>query len=90
MVPRILVPAPQTPRSVPETLEQGEALYAMIGVVAQEPRQRVEHLLAYGDWLSDHALGSAVEAYQVILSAPTLAQTSRRDAGLSPGASEVD
>jgi outer membrane protein assembly factor BamB len=68
---------------VPETLEQGEALYAMIGVVAREPRQRVAYLLAYGDWLSDHALGSAVEAYQAILSAPVLAETPRRDAGLS-------
>ncbi|MHC4303008.1 MAG: outer membrane protein assembly factor BamB family protein [Planctomycetota bacterium] len=68
---------------VPQTVERGEALYAMIGVVAQEPRQRVEYLLAYGDWLSDHALGSAVEAYQAILSAPVLAETPRRDAGLS-------
>ncbi|MHC4963773.1 MAG: outer membrane protein assembly factor BamB family protein [Planctomycetota bacterium] len=69
--------------SVAQTREQGEALYAMIGVVAQEPRQRVEYLLAYGDWLSDHALGPAVEAYQAILSAPALARAPRRDAGLS-------
>jgi hypothetical protein len=68
---------------VAQTVEHGEALYAMIGVVAQEPRQRVEYLLAYGDWLSDHALGPAVEAYQAVLSAPTLARAPRRAAGLS-------
>jgi outer membrane protein assembly factor BamB len=68
---------------VATTVEQGEALYAMIGVVAQEPDQRVEYLLAYGNWLADHALGPAVEAYQAILSGPVLARTLRRDAGLS-------
>jgi hypothetical protein len=68
---------------VARTREQGEALYAMIGVVAQEPRQRVEYLLAYGDWLSSHALGPAIEAYQAILSTEVLARAPRRDAGLS-------
>ncbi len=67
---------------VAETIEQGEALHAMIGVVAQEPQQRVEHLLAYGDWLSSHALGRSIEAYQAILSTPMLAETPRRDDGL--------
>jgi outer membrane protein assembly factor BamB len=69
------------------TIEQGEALYAMIGLVAQEPDQRVEYLLAYGDWLSTHALGPALEAYQAILSTSPLPDTPRRDAGLTrPGA----
>lgn len=67
---------------IPETIEQGEALHAMIGLVAQEPIQRVEHLLAYGDWLADHALGRAIETYQMILSTPALAQAGREDDGL--------
>ncbi len=57
----------------------GEALHAMIGAVAAEPDQRVEHLLAYGDWLSDHALPRAVETYQSILSTADLAATPRFD-----------
>ncbi len=67
---------------VAATRQQGEALHAMIGLVAQEPLQRVEHLLAYGDWLATRALGPAVEAYQTILSSPDLARTPRRENSL--------
>ena len=58
---------------------EGETLHAMIGAVAAEPQQRVEHLLAYGEWLSDHALPRAVETYQSILSTADLAATLRFD-----------
>jgi outer membrane protein assembly factor BamB len=68
---------------VARTVKDGEALYAMVGIVAQEPRQRVEYLLAHGDWLSDHALGAAIEAYQTILSSPVLARTPRNEGGLT-------
>jgi outer membrane protein assembly factor BamB len=70
------------------TIEQGAALHATIGVVALESDQRVEHLLAHGDWLSTHALGRAIEAYQAILSTPALAGTPRTAAGsVRPAAS---
>jgi len=68
---------------IAETLDEGEALHAMIGVVAHTPAQRVDYLLAYGDWLSAHALGRAVEAYQAILSTPALAQTPRLHEGVA-------
>ena len=67
---------------VVETIDQGEALHAMIGLVAQEPIQRVEHLLAYGDWLVGHALGAAIETYQTVLSTPILTGTLRSHDGL--------
>ena len=67
---------------VAETGDEGEALHAMIGVVANTPLQRVEHLLAYGDWLSAHALGRAVEAYQAILSSSALQDTPRLHDGI--------
>ena len=57
----------------------GETLHAMIEAVAAGPDQRVEHLLAYGDWLADHALARAVEVYQAILSTADLAATGRFD-----------
>lgn len=68
-------------RNLAATIEQGEALHALIGVVASDPRQRVEQLLAYGDWLSGRALARAVEAYQTILSTPVLADAARNKAG---------
>ena len=68
--------------AVVETRDEGEALHAMIGVVANTPLQRVEHLLAYGDWLSEHALGRAVEAYQAILSSEALQDTPRLHDGI--------
>ncbi|MCH8164001.1 MAG: PQQ-like beta-propeller repeat protein [Planctomycetes bacterium] len=64
-------------KGIAQTIEQGEDLHAKIGFVAFESDQRVEHLLAYGQWLSSHALGGAVEAYQAILSTPTLAAAGR-------------
>jgi outer membrane protein assembly factor BamB len=64
------------------TAAEGEALFAMIGVVARDPQQRVEHLLAYGAWLAPQALGRAVEAYQSILSTPGLPQAPRELDGL--------
>jgi len=64
------------------TREEGEALHAMIGVVANTPSQRVEHLLAYGHWLSGHALGRAVEAYQAILSSAAMQDTPRLHDGI--------
>ena len=67
---------------IAETRDGGEALHAMIGVVANTPLQRVEHLLAYGHWLSGHALGRAVEAYQAILSSSALQDTPRLHDGI--------
>ena len=64
------------------TQDEGEALHAMIGVVAHTPSQRVEYLLAYGDWLSSGALGPAVEAYQAILSTSSLSDVPRRHGGV--------
>ena len=59
--------------------QEGETLHAMIEAVAAGPDQRVEHLLAYGEWLADHALARAVEVYQSILSTADLAATPRFD-----------
>lgn len=64
-------------QKIAATNQQGEMLHAMIGAVAIEPHQRVEYLLAYGDWLSTHSLARAIEAYQTILSSPELADTPR-------------
>ncbi len=57
------------------TPEQGEQLHGVIGVVAQEPPQRVLALLARGDWYSEHDRSRALEAYQSILSDRLLAGT---------------
>ena len=59
--------------------QEGETLHAMIEAVAAGPEQRVKHLLAYGEWLTDHALARAVEVYQSILSTADLAATPRSD-----------
>ena len=68
--------------SIAVARDEGEALHAMIGVVAHTPSQRVEHLLALGDWLASDALGRAVEAYQAILSTGLLSETSRVHGGV--------
>ncbi|MHC4990391.1 MAG: outer membrane protein assembly factor BamB family protein, partial [Planctomycetota bacterium] len=65
-----------------ETLAQGRSLHAMIGVVAIEPDQRVEHLLAHGGWLASHSLAEAVEQYQEVLSDPQLARLRRSESSL--------
>jgi outer membrane protein assembly factor BamB len=56
---------------------EGEQVFAALGEVAVDPTQRVEYLLAYGDWLADRSTLRAAEAYQSILSDPTLATTRR-------------
>lgn len=61
--------------------EQGERLFATISNVAVEPEQKVRHQLAYGDWLTDHALNRAVESYQAILTDPILADSWQTDRG---------
>ena len=43
------------------TVAEGESVYAMVVAVAADPQQRIEYLLAYGDWLREHALHQAVE-----------------------------
>ncbi len=74
---------------IASTLEEGEALHALIGTVAVDPSQRVEHLLAYGDWLAGrNILDRAVESYQSILSDPAIAGAMREEAMvLRPAAS---
>lgn len=52
---------------VASSVDEGEALFAALDAVAIEREQRVDYLLAYGDWLSSHALNRAVENYQKIL-----------------------
>jgi outer membrane protein assembly factor BamB len=64
-----------------EGREAGASLHAKIGLVALEPTQRVEHLLAQGDWLQTHSIGQAIEAYQEILSRPDLARAPRKASG---------
>ncbi len=65
---------------------QGERLHAAIGVVAQEPAQQVEHLLAKGDWLASRSRGRAVESWQSILSRDLWAATPLlRDGSVRPG-----
>jgi len=55
------------------TPEQGETVFARLQQAAIGPEQRVEHLLAYGDWLSNSALPRAIETWQTILSDQRLA-----------------
>ncbi len=69
------------------TEAEGEALHTIIGMVAIEPEQRVEHLLAYGRWLSNHSLAEAIEQYQAILADPRLAPVRRAENGLTRSAS---
>lgn len=52
---------------------QGEALFAAMDAAAVDSPQRVDYLLAYGDWLSASRLDRAVEVYQSILSDRALA-----------------
>jgi outer membrane protein assembly factor BamB len=69
-------------RRLASTTEQGEALYERFDAVARTAAQRVEHLLAYGDWLASRAPAQAVEAYQAILSDPILASDMRGEGGV--------
>jgi len=69
-------------RRLASTTEQGEALYERFDAVARTAAQRVEHLLAYGDWLASSAPVQAMEAYQAILSDPVLAAGTRGEAGV--------
>ncbi|MHC5028132.1 MAG: outer membrane protein assembly factor BamB family protein, partial [Planctomycetota bacterium] len=64
---------------IAQTLNEGESLHAMIGRVAETPPQRVEHLLAYGLWQSDHDVTAAVDTYQTILSDNELAAIPRQE-----------
>jgi outer membrane protein assembly factor BamB/predicted negative regulator of RcsB-dependent stress response len=64
-----------------ESAAEGELLFGAIDAAATEPQQRVEYLLAYGQWLSADSLNRAVEAYQTILTNRNLAEAWRvRDA----------
>ena len=72
---------------IAETSGEGELLFGAIDAAATEPPQRVEYLLAYGQWLSDHSLNRAVESYQTILSNRQLAEAWRvRDGAMRSSA----
>ncbi len=62
--------------------QQAEALYVVLGAVAQSAEQRIDYLLAYGDWLGEHDFGQAVEIYQQIMSDDQLAHVQRAEARL--------
>lgn len=62
-----------------KTVEESQALYAMLGSVASNPLQRVEYMLAYGKWLEGTNLNQAVEIYQRLMTDAQLADVARRD-----------
>jgi outer membrane protein assembly factor BamB len=64
-----------------ETVDEGEALFALMGAVAGDTSQRVEHRLGYGDWIAEFAVERAVESYQQVLSDATLAAVWRAESG---------
>jgi len=74
-------------RGLADTPERAEALYATLASVAVGPKQRVEYLLAYGDWLADHDIGQAVETYQRLLSDAQLASVTLEQHGVRRAAS---
>lgn len=54
-------------------LAAGDRLYGLMGAVANQPHQQVQHLLAWGDWQLAHGKRrEAVESWQQVLSTPTL------------------
>jgi outer membrane protein assembly factor BamB len=61
------------------SVETGQTLHALIGTVAQRPEQRIEHLLAYGSWLAQHAPPEAVATFQRLLDDAELAATWREE-----------
>jgi outer membrane protein assembly factor BamB len=73
-------------RSVPGlTVEQGEAIFARMELAASAQEQRVERLLAYGDWLASRAnpaIAQAVEQWQTVLSDPALSSAWRIEDGV--------
>ncbi|MCP3905511.1 MAG: PQQ-binding-like beta-propeller repeat protein [Planctomycetes bacterium] len=74
-------------RRIADSPAQREALYAMIGDVADTPEQEVEYLLAYADGLSGDEPQQAAGVLQSILSKPVLAATVRSEsATLRPAA----
>jgi len=71
-------------------------LYGRIGAIAADPRQRIEHLLAKGDYLARAAgrvdrsyLSEAIESYQTILAQPALAAAERRSPEVAQPAANV-
>lgn len=65
--------------------ETGSALHGRIGAAAASIEQRIEHLLARGNWLTEQArrrdrayLAEAIESFQLILSDPMLADADRQ------------
>lgn len=62
--------------------EEGEALYATLQAAARTSDQRVEHLIASGDWLAARSPAQAVDAYQAILADTILAATVRGEGGI--------
>lgn len=50
-----------------DTSEATASLFAVLGSITSEPHQRVEFLLAKGDWLTRHDLQAAVEAYHTVI-----------------------
>jgi outer membrane protein assembly factor BamB len=76
--------------------EKAIELYGRIGAIAIDPSQRIEHLLARGDYLLDAAervdpahLAAAIESYHAILAQPALASAERRGEEVVEPASAV-
>lgn len=76
--------------------QRGIELYGRIGAIAADPRQRIEHLLAKGDYLARIAatvdrsyLTAAIESYQTILTQPALAAAERRSPQVAQPAADV-
>jgi outer membrane protein assembly factor BamB len=74
-------------RRIADAPDERDALYAMIGDVADTPEQQVEYRLAYADGFIDDDPRRAVGVLQSILSQPVLAATVRSEsATLRPAA----
>jgi outer membrane protein assembly factor BamB len=65
----------------------GDRLHGLIGAVASTTEQRLEHLLASGNWLlSQDRRAEAVERWQTVLTTPALAEAEiERDGAIRPG-----
>lgn len=63
--------------------EQGEAVFSRLERAAVGPEQRVQQLLAYGDWLATRALPRAIETWQTILSDERLAPVWLTESGIA-------
>ena len=74
-------------RGFADTDDRGERLFALVDAVAVDPPQRVQYLLAQGDWLVDRNIDRAVESWQTILTEPVLSATWHAEEGVLRSAS---